>query len=92
VDGRALANEDSLFCGPTVPTVSTGEGLLMGGAFTGKLFGLFQRLHRQGEFEGVGIGLAAVRRIIKRHGGRSWAEREAGAVFDFSLPLKLKGD
>ena len=82
VGSFAMGNENIYF------VKDNGVGFNMD--YSDQLFNTFQRLHRQDEFEGTGIGLTIVKRIIEHHGGRVWAEakEQEGAIFYFSLPNK----
>lgn len=92
-----LLDNAAKFCSGQAPCVEMGHvgetffvrdhGIGFESKYAHKLFRPFERLHRDGQFPGTGIGLANVRRIVDRHGGRVWAEGEPdqGATFSFTL-------
>lgn len=76
--------------GETVFSIAD-NGIGFDQAYADKVFGVFQRLHKMEDYEGTGIGLANVRRVIAKHGGRTWAESSVGhgAAFFFSIPERM---
>ena len=88
---RITVGEQRSACGSRIFFIrDNGAGFDM--AHAGKLFTPFQRLHASQEYEGLGIGLAIVQRIIRRHGGKIWAEAEPGigATFFFTIPERVE--
>jgi light-regulated signal transduction histidine kinase (bacteriophytochrome) len=85
IGGQRQENQSAYF------VTDNGAGFDM--KYAAKLFSLFQRLHSEAEFEGIGLSLALTKRIVERHGGRIWAEasKGSGASFHFTLPAVSAG-